>query len=63
MSTTLFSAGPKADVSKAVTMDNPTKPTPTSRPLFRALPNFTPMHTPRMVKMTGIITGAPKAKI
>lgn len=48
-------------VSRAVTTPKPTKPTPTKRPDFRALPNFIPMHMPMIVKIIGIITDAPKA--
>ena len=60
MPTTVSSAGPSADVSRAVTIDRPMKPTPTLRPLFRASPSRMPMHSPRTVKMTGIITAAPR---
>ncbi|EJX08427.1 hypothetical protein EVA_03462 [gut metagenome] len=56
----MLSAGPRLLVSSAVTTDNPTKPTPTSRPLFNALLNLIPMHRPRIVKIIGIITAAPK---
>ena len=50
-------------VNSAVTTDRPTKPTPTSRPLFSALLNLMPMHTPKIVKIIGIITAAPKPMI
>ena len=36
---------------------------PTSRPLFSALLNLMPMHTPKIVKIIGIITAAPKPMI
>lgn len=36
------------------------KPTPTVNPPLRALPNFAPKITPKIVKIIGIITLAPK---
>ena len=63
MSTTLLSAGPKLLVSRAVTTDSPTNPTPTSKPLFSAFPVLMPMQMPNMVNMTGIMTAAPNPMI
>ena len=55
-----FKAGPKLDVKSAVTTPSPTKPTPTSRPDFSAFENLIPMSAPSIVKMTGIMTAAPR---
>ena len=42
----------RAEVSRAVTIESPMKPTPTLRPDFRASPNLMPMQRPSMVNMT-----------
>ena len=42
---------------------NPMKPTPTVRPPLKALPNLAPKITPKIVKMIGIMTLAPKPLI
>ncbi len=42
---------PRLLVRRAVTTERPTNPTPTSRPLLSAFPNFMPMQMPRIVKM------------
>ena len=39
------------------------KPTPTVRPPLKALPNLAPKITPKIVKMIGIMTLAPKPLI
>ena len=57
------SGSSKLEVNSFVTTFSPTKPTPTKRPLFRALPNFIPIHKPIIVKMIGIITGAPNPRM
>ena len=61
--TSLLKAGPRLLVRSAVTTDKPTKPTPTNRPLFNALLNLIPIQTPKIVKIIGIITAAPKPMI
>ena len=60
ISTILLNAGPRLLVNKAVTTDKPTKPTPTNKPLLSALGSLIPIHTPKIVKMIGIITAAPR---
>jgi PAT family beta-lactamase induction signal transducer AmpG len=41
----------------------PARPTPTNKPLFNALLNLIPIQTPKIVKIIGIITAAPKPMI
>ena len=60
MLTTVSSAGPRAEVSRAVTMESPTNPTPTLSPDLSASPNLMPIHNPKIVNITGIITAAPR---
>ena len=50
-------------IRQPLIIDNPTNPTPISRPLFTALPGFTFMQMPKIVNIIGIITGAPSPNI
>ena len=63
MSAIAARGAPRLLVSRAVTTERPTKPTPTFRPLPRAFPGLMPMQMPRIVKMTGIMTAAPSPMI